>query len=225
MPEYGEPERIEPQGPNDYLEVMSKSVFQSGISWRVVEAKWPTIREAFHDFDARRVAGLSESEIDALASDTRVIRNRRKIEGIVSNAARILELDAQHGGFRNYLRGNGDYEALVKALRKDFKFLGDMGCYHFLWGVGEEVPPYEEWSQRPETPVEAGSDGEVARRASNPVPGRGTRRRSPPSRSLRSASTGRWAERPVSTRSAGRSRSSPERSTRCSWRRTRRRQS
>ena len=151
MPDYGEPERIEPTGPNDYLEVMSKSVFQSGISWRVVEAKWPTIREAFRDFDAHKVAGLSEAEIDALASDTRVIRNRRKIEGIVSNAARILELDAQHGGFRNYLRSHGDYDSLVKALRKDFKFLGDMGCYHFLWVVGEEVPPYEEWSQRPET--------------------------------------------------------------------------
>jgi len=130
---------------------MSKSVFQSGISWRVVEAKWPTIREAFHNFDARKVAALSESGIDALASDTRVIRNRRKIEGVVSNAARILELDAQHGGFRNYLRSHGDYESTVKALRKEFKFLGDMGCYHFLWVVGEEVPPYEEWSQRPET--------------------------------------------------------------------------
>ena len=130
---------------------MSKSVFQSGMSWRVVEAKWPTIREAFHDFDTKAVASLSESEIDALASDTRVIRNRRKIEGIVSNAARILELDAQHGGFRNYLRAHDDYESLVKALRKDFKFLGDMGCYRFLWVVGEEVPPYEEWSQRPET--------------------------------------------------------------------------
>ena len=36
----------------------------------------------------------------------------------------------------------------VKDLRKQFKFLGEMGAYHFLWVVGEEVPPYEEWSAR-----------------------------------------------------------------------------
>ena len=41
------PERIEPAGLADYLEVMSKSVFQPGMSWKVVAAKWPGIREAF----------------------------------------------------------------------------------------------------------------------------------------------------------------------------------
>ena len=33
----------------------------------------------------------------------------------------------------------------MKDLRKQFKYLGDMGAYHFLWVVGEEVPSYEEW--------------------------------------------------------------------------------
>jgi hypothetical protein len=28
------PKQIKPKGPNDYLEVMTKAVFQSGISWR-----------------------------------------------------------------------------------------------------------------------------------------------------------------------------------------------
>jgi hypothetical protein len=36
----------------------------------------------------------------------------------------------------------------VKDLRKQFKFVGDMGAYHFLWIVSEEVPPYEEWIKR-----------------------------------------------------------------------------
>jgi 3-methyladenine DNA glycosylase Tag len=46
-----EPKKIKPQSLADYLEVMSKSVFQTGISWKVVEAKWPGTREAFHGFD------------------------------------------------------------------------------------------------------------------------------------------------------------------------------
>lgn len=47
-----EPERIQPETLGDYLEIMSKAVFQSGISWKVVGAKWPGIKEAFQGFDA-----------------------------------------------------------------------------------------------------------------------------------------------------------------------------
>ena len=138
------PERIEPQGLADYLDVMSKPVMQAGISWRVVNAKWPGIRDAFRGFDPAAVANLTESELDDLTSDQRVIRNRRKIEAIVGNAQRMLELERSHGGFRNYLRSHGSFEALVKDLRKQFKFIGDMGAYHFLYVVGEDVPPYDE---------------------------------------------------------------------------------
>ena len=140
------PKRIQPRGLADYLEIMSKSVFQTGISWRVVDAKWPGIREAFHQFDPVAISNLTLEELDQLAEDKRIIRNRRKIEAIVSNAQRMLELDKIHNGFRNYLRSHGGFEELVKDLRKQFKFLGDMGAYHFLWVVGEEVPSYEQWS-------------------------------------------------------------------------------
>ena len=56
----------------------------------------------------------------------------------------MLELEAEHGSFRDYLRSHGDYASTVKALRKDFKFVGDFGCYYFLYVVGEDVPPHEE---------------------------------------------------------------------------------
>lgn len=139
------PEQINPQRLGDYLGVMSKAVFQTGMSWRVVENKWPGTREVFHDFDAERVSSMSLAEIDAIAGDTRVIRNRRKIEAIVSNAARMVELDRQHGSFKSYLGSHGGFEGTVAALRKEFKFLGDMGAYYMLYVVGEEVPSHEDW--------------------------------------------------------------------------------
>ena len=145
MPEYGAPDQITPESLGDYLEVMSKSVFQTGMSWRVVESKWPGIREAFHGFDARAVAAMSQGDIDALATDTRVIRNRRKLAAIVENAQRLLELETEHGTFRDYLRSHGGFEATVGDLRKQFKFLGETGSYIFLYVVGEQVPPHEEW--------------------------------------------------------------------------------
>ena len=145
MPEYGAPPQITPKRLGDYLEVMSKAVFQSGMSWQVVNKKWDGIRDAFRDFDAETVAKLGEREIDALTQDTRVIRNRRKIEAIIENANTMLALEAEHGGFRKYLRSHGGFEATVADLRKQFKFVGETGCYIFLYIVGEEVPPHEEW--------------------------------------------------------------------------------
>ncbi len=145
MPDMQALAQIDPKSLGDYLEVMSKGIFSSGMSWRVVESKWPSTREAFMGFDAEAVATLSQLDIDELVEDTRVIRNRRKLEAIVSNAGRMLELEREHGSFRAYLRSHGNYETTVAALKKDFKFLGDTGCYYFLYVSGEEVPPHEEW--------------------------------------------------------------------------------
>jgi 3-methyladenine DNA glycosylase Tag len=142
------PKKITPKSLADYLEVMSKSVFQAGISWKVVEAKWQGIREAFYGFDPQLISKLTVAEIDTLVGDKRIIRNHRKVEAIVGNARRILELNESHGSFKKYLRSFGSFEELTKDLRKQFKFLGEMGCYHFLWVVSEKVPSWEEWSSK-----------------------------------------------------------------------------
>jgi 3-methyladenine DNA glycosylase Tag len=145
MPEMEAPDRIRPQNPGDYLEIMSKVVFQSGMSYKIVESKWPGTREALYNFNSVRVAGMTPADIDQLTEDTRVIRNRRKLEAVVSNAQKLLELDAEFGCFQKYLRSHGDFPSLVKDLRKQFKFLGEMGCYYYLYVIGEEVPDHEEW--------------------------------------------------------------------------------
>jgi 3-methyladenine DNA glycosylase Tag len=139
------PKQIRPKGLADYLEVMTKTAFQSGISWRVIEAKWEGFREAFHGFDPEWVASLDPPDIDRLATDTRIVRNRKKIEATVHNAQTMLDLDREHGGFRKYLRSHGGFAETVADMRKRFKFLGDLGAYYFLYVVGEEVPAHEEW--------------------------------------------------------------------------------
>ena len=145
MADHGAPERIAPQSLGDYLEVMSKAVFQTGISWRVVESKWPGIKEAFRGFDAEAIANFTPMDLDGLGQDKRVIRNRRKLDAVVSNARRMLELDRSHDSFQRYLRSHDGFGETVKDLRKQFKHLGEMGCYYFLYVVGEQTPPYEEW--------------------------------------------------------------------------------
>jgi 3-methyladenine DNA glycosylase Tag len=139
------PRKIRPKNLADYLEVMTKAVFQSGMSWRVIEAKWDGFREAFQGFDPKRVARFTPDDIDRLTNDERIVRNRRKIEATVDNALEIVELDREHGGFRKYLRSHGDFWETLADLKRHFRFLGDTGTYYFLYLVGEEVPSHEEW--------------------------------------------------------------------------------
>jgi len=139
------PEKVRPRGLADYLDVMTRAVFQSGMSWRVVEAKWDGFRRAFRDFDPDWVAGLGEEDVERLASDKAIVRNRRKIEATIENAATMLELESEHGGFKDYLRSHGGFEETAADLVRRFKFLGDTGAYYFLYVVGEKVPSHEEW--------------------------------------------------------------------------------
>jgi 3-methyladenine DNA glycosylase Tag len=110
------PEKIQPQSLADYLEVMSKSVFQTGISWKVVESKWPGIKEALLGFDPARISKLTSAEIDRMLQDRRLIRNRRKIEAIVYNAGRLLQLDRDYNGFQKYLRSFASINERTKDL-------------------------------------------------------------------------------------------------------------
>ena len=142
MPPYKQP--APPKDLSGYLEALARVMFQAGISWRVVEAKWPGIREAFAGFDVQRVAKFRESDINRLMGDTRVIRNRKKLEAVRENAKEMLALDTEYKGFKRYLDSLGDFEATKKALHKRFAFVGDAGSWYFLWSVGRKVPARHE---------------------------------------------------------------------------------
>jgi DNA-3-methyladenine glycosylase I len=145
MPD-GAPEQITPQGLGDYLEVMSKAVLQSGMSWKVINGKWPGIHDAFRGFEPLAVASLTEAEMADLTQDPRIIRNRKKVEAIVDNARVMIDLaEANGGSFQEYLRSHGGFEETVADLRRNFRFMGEFGCFYFLYVVGEEVPGYDDW--------------------------------------------------------------------------------
>ncbi len=139
------PEQIDPQGGADYLEVLTKAAFQAGVSWAVVESKWDGFRGAFKGFDPEAVAGFDEGDIDELAQDASIIRNRRKIAATVENARTIVDLEDEHGDFATYLRSQGNFEATSADVQKRFKFIGDFGAFYFLYVVGEPVPEYNDW--------------------------------------------------------------------------------
>jgi len=146
--EHQAPQQIKITSINDYLEVMTKVVFQSGMSWKVVESKMPSIKEAMDGLDVVKVADYDERDIERLTQDERVIRNQRKLVAIRDNARRMLELDKEHSGFKKYLRSQPDFDSTLKMVKKDFKYMGPMGILYFLYVVGEETIGYEEFQRQ-----------------------------------------------------------------------------
>jgi hypothetical protein len=139
------PPRRRPKDLAGYLEALSRPVFQAGISWRVIDAKWDGIREAFADFDPATVADFDQADVERLLADPKVVRSKAKIEATIDNAQALIDLDAEHGGFARYLRSHGTFEETVADLKRRFRFIGDSGAYHFLHAVNQPVPPHEEW--------------------------------------------------------------------------------
>jgi 3-methyladenine DNA glycosylase Tag len=140
------PPRRKPRNLAGYLEALSRPVFQAGMSWRVIDAKWTGIRDAFARFDPPTVAGYGPDDVARLLEDPGVVRSRGKIEATIDNAQTMLDLAAEHRGFGRYLRAQAGFNETVVELKRRFRYIGDSGAYHFLWSVGEPVPTYDEWS-------------------------------------------------------------------------------
>ena len=142
------PTQIQPTKLADYLETLTKPVFESGLNWKVIEGKWPGFREAFQHFDPVTVASFTPDDLDRLTADERIVRSRKKVEATVHNAQVMIALEKEHGSFKSYLQSQGSFETLVKDMRKRFKFVGDFGAYYFLYVVGEPVPDHHEYREK-----------------------------------------------------------------------------
>src|SRR5438477_3945943 len=139
------PPRRKPKDLAGYLDALSRPVFQAGLRWQVIDAKWDDIRAAFAAFDPRKVAEFGPTDVERLLGDPRVVRSKAKIEATIDNAQALLELDSQYGGFVRYLQSHDNFAETVADLKRQFRFIGDSGAYHFLWMVDRPVPSYEQW--------------------------------------------------------------------------------
>lgn len=146
--ESGEPRTIAPKLPSDYFEVLTRAVFNAGLSWRVVHAHWPALADAFSDFDPEVVAGYDEQDVERLVADERLIQSAAKLAATTDNARTFMALVGEHDGFAGWVHSFADYESIDRALRKHFRYIGEFGAYWSLYTVGEPVPDYRAWAEQ-----------------------------------------------------------------------------
>jgi DNA-3-methyladenine glycosylase I len=129
--------------------------FQAGLSWLMVWRKRDAFAEVFHQFDLDKMAAMTEADVERLAQDPRIIRNRAKIRGAIKNAQATLKLQQEGQGLASYFwawteglslqRQAGDpipaRTALSDAISADlkkrgFSFVGSTVIYAHLQATG-----------------------------------------------------------------------------------------
>ncbi|MGP5711029.1 DNA-3-methyladenine glycosylase I [Vreelandella alkaliphila] len=127
--------------------------FQSGLSWRTILNKRENFRAAFHHFDFHHVARFGEEDVQRLLQDAGIIRHRGKIEAVINNAQRALEMIKQEGSLATYFwrfeptldslaapqtqTTSPESIALAKDLKKrGWKFVGPTTAFAFMQAMG-----------------------------------------------------------------------------------------
>ena len=111
---------------------------QAGLSWEIILKKEKTFRQAYDNFNIKKVAAYTEVDRDRLLADEGIIRNRLKVNAAIENAKAILALQKEHGSFENWLQQHHPLPIAewVKLFKKVFKFTGGEIVNEFLMSIG-----------------------------------------------------------------------------------------
>lgn len=139
------------------FEMLSLEGAQAGLSWETILIRRGNYKALFHNFDPKRVAKMSDQELEGLTKNPSIIRNRLKIFSIRKNALVFLKIQEEFGSFDTYLWNFVDNTPIInhfknfsevpastplsEKISKDLKkrgmtFVGPTIIYAFLQAVG-----------------------------------------------------------------------------------------
>lgn len=140
MPEVPDPKSLEKLTDDRALAEMTKCIFRSGFSWKVIESKWPDFETVFHGFVPQRLVFEPDEYWDGLVSDKRIVRHGGKIQAVRHNAGFVTDIAAEHGSFGAFAAAwrDDDIVGLWNLLAKRGKRLGGNTGRYFLRFVGKD---------------------------------------------------------------------------------------
>lgn len=133
--------------------------FQAGLSWLTILNKRENFRTAFADFEADAIVRFDAADVERCMADAGIVRHRGKIESVLNNARRVIELRAEFGSLSAYawrfepapesravpvtlelLRAattSAESIAMSKDLKKrGWSFVGPTTVYAFMQAMG-----------------------------------------------------------------------------------------
>lgn len=76
---------------------------QAGLSWYTILSRREGYRKAFKNFDVRKVAKMTDADLEKLLQFEGIIRNRLKVFATRKNARVFLEIQKEFGSFDKYI--------------------------------------------------------------------------------------------------------------------------
>ncbi len=124
-----------------WLAQMTRCIFQAGFVWRVVDRKWDNFEDVFFGFPPEKILMLSPDQIDRVAQNPRIIRNRQKVLSVQANAQFILDITREHGSFGKFI-GHWPTQSLIELfslLKVRGNRLGGMTGQRVLRNMGKDT--------------------------------------------------------------------------------------
>ncbi len=139
------------------FEMLNLEGAQAGLSWITVLKKRERYQDVFDNFEADKIIHYDQNKIDTLLSDPGIIRNKLKVNAVITNAKAYLKIKAEYGSFDKYIWQFVDHKpidnkfetisevpaktAISDQMSKDlkkkgFKFVGSTICYAFMQACG-----------------------------------------------------------------------------------------
>lgn len=141
----------------ELFELLVLETMQAGLSWITILKKRQNYRNCLDNFDPEKIALYDNGKIDSLLSNPGIIRNRLKIESIISNAKAYLNIKKDFGSFSDYIWSFVDYKPIINnwntheqipastylsyklsidLKQRGFKFVGNKISYAFMQASG-----------------------------------------------------------------------------------------
>lgn len=131
----------------------AQCILHAGLLWTAMLKKRLVFAAAFEDWDITKIAAYDGSDIDRLIHHEGMMRNFQKINSIIHNAGKFLDVQQEFGSFANYvwrftdgkpLRqddgeqiGRPEAEELSIDLKmRGFKFAGPATAYGLMEDIG-----------------------------------------------------------------------------------------
>ena len=130
---------------------------QAGLTWALILKRRKEYKKAFSNFQPEKIISYSKKDVNSLLKNKGIIRNKMKIESVINNAKRFLQVKDEFGSFNKYIwsfLGNKTitnnykkwkeipaYSEESKKMSADLKkrgftFVGPTICYAFMQSSG-----------------------------------------------------------------------------------------
>lgn len=76
---------------------------QAGLSWETVLKKRESYKEIFHNFEVKKVATMTDEELNEICKNPNIIRNKLKIFSARRNAIAFIKIQKEYGSFSNFI--------------------------------------------------------------------------------------------------------------------------